>query len=445
MGWTARAWTSVFPLSNWSFQLLALTNSAVGLWAVDLISRRFVKGDKRAIVLLLLMLTPVYQFYAQRFNANAVLLSVWPIATYCFLRSFETRAPGWAILAGATAALAMLGKYYSAFLIVSFFLAAVCHPQRRAYFGSWAPWISTAVGLVALAPHIYWLATTGAMPFSYALEAHEGKASNPPLVEALLFILGITAAMVFPIVTWMLMAGSRLKRFPDDFRAMNPGLWLLFMIGVGTIILPMIVCAWLRTDMPSIWAFQGLFLFVIPIVCGASYPIERFYTVNLAAMVLGIAAVAVFVAAPVHAYYRNTHLLHEGRNVYRLAATELTQRWHELSDTPLPGVGGDDAFAFAMAFYSPDHPDYEAHLIQTGGVPSALDFKRGWTALCRDEQEGCTGGIERNAARASRFIRLEFVLQSTLLGWPGGTERLAVVIVPPAAGGTATPSGPAKE
>jgi len=89
MGWVARAWTSIFPLTNWSFQLMALINSAIALWAVDLISRRFVSGDKRIVVLLLLMLLPTYQFHAQRFNANAVLLATWPIATYCFLRSLR--------------------------------------------------------------------------------------------------------------------------------------------------------------------------------------------------------------------------------------------------------------------------------------------------------------------------------------------------------------------
>src|SRR6202047_1722688 len=56
MGWVARAWTSAFPLTNWSFQLLALTNAAIALWAVDLSSRHFVRGDKRMVVLLLLML-----------------------------------------------------------------------------------------------------------------------------------------------------------------------------------------------------------------------------------------------------------------------------------------------------------------------------------------------------------------------------------------------------
>src|SRR4030081_477612 len=191
MGWVARAWTSVFPLNNWSFQLMALTNSAIALWAVDLISRRFVRGDKRIVVLLLLMLLPTYQFHAQRFNANSVLLAAWPIATYCFLRSFDNRQIGWAMAAGATAALAMLGKYYSVFLVGSFVFAAICHPQRRAYFGSLAPWVSTVVGLAALGPHLHWLAMTGAPPLAYALAGHAGKGFGSAMIEAVLFVPGV--------------------------------------------------------------------------------------------------------------------------------------------------------------------------------------------------------------------------------------------------------------
>jgi 4-amino-4-deoxy-L-arabinose transferase-like glycosyltransferase len=204
MGWVARAWTSVFPLTNWSFQLLALTNAAIALWAVDLISRHFVRGDKRIIVLLLLMLTPIYQFHAQRFNANALLLTLWPIATYCFLRSFETRQIGWAVAAGAAAALAMLGKYYSAVLIGSFIFAAVCHPQRRAYFGCSAPWISTLAGLAVLGPHLLWLANTGGMPLRYALAEHAGMAFSRALIEALAFLAGLALVLALPAATWIL-------------------------------------------------------------------------------------------------------------------------------------------------------------------------------------------------------------------------------------------------
>ena len=86
----AAAWFAVFPVADWSFRLLAMTNAAVALLAVDRIARLYLSGDKRLLVPLLLLLTPFYQFHATRFGANQVLLSTWPIATYCFLRAFQT-------------------------------------------------------------------------------------------------------------------------------------------------------------------------------------------------------------------------------------------------------------------------------------------------------------------------------------------------------------------
>ena len=433
MGWVARAWTEIFPLANWSFQLLALTNSAIALWAVDLISRRFVRGDKRMLVLLLLMLLPAYQFHAQRFNANTVLLATWPIATYCFLRSFETRSIGWAIVAGAAAALAMLGKYYSAVLIASFLLAALCHPQRRAYFGSLAPWISAAVGVVALSPHLVWLAVTGAKPIHYAIGVHAGKDLASAVLEAVKFVLGVALVLALPAATWTLMVRDRLAKFSDDFRAMVPGLYLLFWVAMGTILLPVAAAVVLRTDMAPIWSLQGLFLFSVLIVCGASYPIERFYSVNLAVFVIGISLLSALVAAPVHALYRNDNPLHEGRNFYQKSAVALTRYWHQFSDAGLPSVGGDDVLAFAAAFYSPDHPVFDERLVfSSREAPPETSFVHGWAAICFEGDSYCLATMEQTAARAPRVVKSEFVLESTLLGQPGAKQRFVAVIVPPA-------------
>jgi hypothetical protein len=348
MGWVAAAWTFVFPLSDGSLQLLAMANAGLALFFVDLISRQFVTGHKRVLVLLLLMLTPAYQFHAQRFNANAVLLATWPLATWCFLRAFETRGKLWAVAVGCTTALAMVGKYYSIFLVASFAFAALAHPARRAYFTSASPWISVAVGLAALSPHLYWLATTGASAFTYALAHANGNAVSS-LGKAKNFLLGLVAAMSVSAVLWMLIAGTRLKQFPADFMAMSPGLRLLFSIAIGTIVLPVLTSLVMGTDLPSLWALQGLFLFVILVVCGTRYPIERFYTVNLAVTAAGVALAAVLVAAPIHAVYRNNHGYEEGRNFYAQAAGELTREWRELTGEPLSAVSGDDALAFAAA------------------------------------------------------------------------------------------------
>jgi len=444
MGWVAQGWTTVFPLTNWSLNLMALVNAAVGLWFIDLISRRFVHGDKRFIVLLLLMVTPIYQFHAQRFNANSVLLATWPLATWCFLRSFETREFRWAVAAGAAAALTMLGKYYSVFLLAGFAFAAVAHPQRRLYFTSSAPWVAVAAGLVALGPHLYWLATTGAQPCAYALDRHLGKLLNASLLEALVFIAGAAMLLALPAGIWALLARSRLQSFVRDFRAMNPGLWLLFLVSIATIVFPAVTAVALRSSMMVIWSLQGLFLFVILIVCGASYQIERERVAALAAFVVGAALFGAFVLAPAHAVYRNTHPLHEGRNFYGQVAEEVTRRWHTEVGTPLKAVGGDEALAFAMAFYSPDHPIYERRLVNPLPQPLPLQshLDSGWVALCFNGDEHCALAMQRIAERAPRIIRFEIAVQSSLWGQPGASDRFVAFIVPPSSSQPSSDTAP---
>jgi len=432
MGWVTGAWTSIFPSADWSLQLMAMTNAALALWFVDLISRRFVAGDKRLIVLLLLMLTPAYQFHAQRFNANAVLLATWPLATYCFLRAFETRTVPWAIAAGAAAALAMLGKYYSIFLVASFGLAALAHPLRRAYFVSVSPWISAVTGLVALSPHLYWLATTGAPPFTYAL-AHAGLDPATSLREVVFFLLGLAAAMGVSALTWVMIAGYRLGRAGRDFAAMNANLKLIYHIAIGTIALPVVTSLVLGTDLPSLWALQGLFLFAVPIVCGTSYPIARFYTVNATILVAAVAVMAVMVAAPIQALYRSSHGYEEGRGFYYEAADELSRQWRELTGVPLAAVGGDDSLGLATAFYSPDHPYYGRPLAfkYPLELPRGTTLNQGWAALCFDDQMDCIDAMARIAGQAGDFIRRDFTVHSRLFGVPGIERKVVAFIAMP--------------
>ncbi len=446
MGWVAAAWTSMFPLTDWSLQLMAMANAGLALFFVDRVSRQFVTGHKRILVLLLLMLTPAYQFHAQRFNANTVLLATWPLATWCFLRAFETRRPLWAIAVGCTTALAMVGKYYSVFLVASFVFAAMAHPDRRAYFTSASPWISVATGLAVLSPHIHWLAVTGASPFTHALY-HAGGSALTSLLEAKSFVLGLAAAMSCAALVWVLIAGTRLKQLPADFAAMSPGLRLLFYVAIGTIVLPVLTSLAMGTDLPSLWALQGLFLFVVLVVCGARYPIERFYTVNVTLIAAAVALTAVVVAAPIHAVYRNRHGYEEGRNFYKQAASELTRQWRELTGEPLSHVSGDDALAFAVAFYSPDHPLYSGSFeYDDNGVrPGAVRLERGWAALCFRDQDHCNRWLRWVTAKAGHVVRRKATLQATLRGAPGVSRDVVFLMVPPAGEPIAVPESSADD
>ncbi len=123
-------------------------------------------------------------FNAFPYNANSAQMPCWALATYFFLRSFEMRAWRPAALAGVMAALAMLSKYYAIFLIAGLVAAALTHRDRWIYLRSLAPWVTIAVGLACLGPHLYWLATHTMTPLTYAEIIHSAGLSEA-VVESL--------------------------------------------------------------------------------------------------------------------------------------------------------------------------------------------------------------------------------------------------------------------
>jgi hypothetical protein len=215
---------------------------------------------------------------------------------------------------------------------------------------------------------------------------------------------------------------------------------LLFFVSVGTVVLPAITAIGLGTDMQPIWALQGLFLFPLLIVCSTSYSIERFYIVNLLVITIGMAAIAVAVAAPIHAIYRNIHPLNEARNFYRLSSMEVTSRWRLQSEIPLPVVGGDEGLALALAFYSPDHPYFDISLVcPKPEEPASASLDRGWAALCLEEDLLCVDKMQRIAPPSSRIVTWGFTVRSSLLRWPGASQRFSAFIMPPRTEGAPPP------
>jgi 4-amino-4-deoxy-L-arabinose transferase-like glycosyltransferase len=259
-GLVAAAWFAIFPTADWSFHLLAMVNAAVAFFAIDLIARRYVDGDKRLLVLLLLLLTPFYQFHGQRFSTNQVLLSTWPIATYCFLRSFESRSLGWSAAAGAAAAIAMLGKYYSILLVLAFVIAALMHPRRFDYLRSPAPWVAAVVGLVVLAPHLHWFFTTGGKTLSYAHQVH-GAAS----MSVLLWRTAYSIVSAFGYILVLLLAYLVVVR--PDRRTLRATVWpddpdrrMLVVLLVAPLLLPIVVMPLSGIKFSALWTMPAWFL-----------------------------------------------------------------------------------------------------------------------------------------------------------------------------------------
>jgi Dolichyl-phosphate-mannose-protein mannosyltransferase len=434
-GLMAAAWFSLFPPTDWAFHLLAMANAAVGLFATDLIARRYLEGDKRIIVLLLLLLTPFYQFHAQRFASNQTLLSTWPIATYCFLRAFETRGLAWSVAAGAAAALAMLGKYYSVFLIAGFAAAVLAHPGRWAYLRSLSPWISAAVGGAVLTPHIQWLFANDFAPFAYATALHAGAPLGEVLWKDAVYVVeAIAYVSVLIAVYWIAVRPDRPTLRETLWPSDPDGRMLVALLAVP-LALPAAVAPFMGAVLTPLWTMQAWFLLPIVLLRPKTAVLTRVAAIRIAALVVAITIVALL-AAPWLAWRRHVEGSAEGREYYRLISAELTNAWHLATGAPLKIVMGNLHLASAVTFYSPDHPDsvpgFEPGETTPWVTPERLAGE-GWAEICNADDEAC---VEAARLRAAGRPDVQFITYSTTnryLGKPGKLGRFLFILVGPQA------------
>ncbi|TAK47992.1 MAG: glycosyltransferase family 39 protein [Xanthobacteraceae bacterium] len=434
--WIMAAWMAVFPFADWPPYLLAILNAALGLYFVDRIARRYLRGDRRLLLLLLLVFVPGYHFLAAVFNHNIVLLWLWPLATWCFLRSFETRRASWAVAAGATAALALLGKYYSAILLVSFAITALVHRDRRAYLRSPAPWVSAIVGAVVLMPNIVWLLKAGAIPLNYAIEAHVVPSRWTSLRFAGEFVAGALGYAVLPVAIWLAAtatATSPRRALALIFSGMSAERQLLLILGIMTLSLPPIVAVLIGTNMPPLWALPGVFLPVLFIVSAPGFTLTRARAVNVAALTVVFALVAIL-GSPFHAWLESQRRDDRHRIYARPAAGELERLWRKVTDRPMLTVTGEYELAWAASYYVTWHPDFVASYdARRGGgnpIPATIP-SAGWAGLCAAESLGCIAWTTQLAATVPRARREEFTVTPAGWGWTATPGRMIAVIVPP--------------
>jgi len=430
----ATAWFSVFPVTDWSFHLLAMTNAAIALFAIDLIARRYLTGDKRLFVLLFLLLTPFYQFHSQRFGTNQVLLSTWPIAVYCFLRAFETRGVLWSAAAGVAAALAMLGKYYSFYLIAGLVVAALSHPARWTYLKSPAPWVSAIAGLAALSPHLYWLTTSDYQSFEYAFRVHGLRSQLEILKNNAFYLAGAIGYVALPLLAYLLAVRPDRRVLARSLWPADPELRMLLVLLAVPLLLPPLSAPFVGVRLVPLWTMQAWFLLPIILLAPKAVVLPRQAAVAVALFVLVITA-AVIAAAPGIAWVYHLREDEDGGAYYRRVSEQISAAWRQTTGTPLRIVIGDPYFAMAASFYSPNHPDSVPgfDLWRAPWVTDQRLEREGYAVICRADNVPCTSIALQRAAGNPLARTREIEVPNRYLGHVSATKKFLILIVPPRA------------
>ncbi|MFD2183629.1 glycosyltransferase family 39 protein, partial [Rhodoplanes azumiensis] len=429
------AWFTVFPVADWAFHLLAMVNAALALLVVDRIAARRIAGDKRVLVLLLLLLTPFYQFHGQRFASNQTLLLAWPLAVWCFLRAFETRTLAWSAAAGAACALAMLGKYYSIYLVVSLPLAALLHPARWTYLKSPSPWVSMLAGFAVLAPHLAWLVTTGFQPFGYAYAVHGGATLGAILWKALLYLIGSLAYVALPIVVWVLIVRPSRAVIAETLWPADPGRRMLVHLLALPLLIPAVTAPFVGVELTSLWTMQAWFLLPVVLLAPRDVIVSRAAAATVAGGV-AVVTLGVLAVAPGLAVLRHWEGNKEGRAYYAPLAEVVGREWTAATGTRLPIVMGDADLGAAIAFYHPDHPDSVPGftLKPTPWITPDRLLRDGYVAVCRTDDRSCLPELMARARSEPEARTVDLAVTRTFLGDTNRPAPYRILIVPPQTG-----------
>ncbi|MDD0810306.1 glycosyltransferase family 39 protein [Curvibacter sp. RS43] len=175
--WVVQGWFAVMPHNALAYKLLSYLNVAVGLWGVAQLARQLGLGRYAPAAVLLLMWTLPYTTLAAKFNANAILLSVWPWTAVAWLASLrQTGRPGLvaSLWLGGLGALCLLSKYYSGVFLLALFLAALLRRDGLQWFRSPRPYLALLTLFVGLLPHAWWLWHNDFPTLRYAMDQGAG-------------------------------------------------------------------------------------------------------------------------------------------------------------------------------------------------------------------------------------------------------------------------------
>lgn len=356
--WVTGAWFTLLPRTDWAYHLLSAINAAVGLWGVWAMTGVVdASARRRLTAVAALAVTPIYGFLAMKFNANAILLAVWPWATWAFLRAMRTPSVANGVVLGLLIAAAMLSKYVSLVMVVGMIAVLLADPRRLVLLRSPAMIATVVTAAVAAAPHMVWMIATEFRTLAYA--EHQRAESTHQFLNYLARLPLSMVLFLLPMLATVLVALPRGDRFAlrrvfvfggsDGDRRRVLGLAVvpfLAMCGLG---------AWKWAKLSSQWGFPLMFPMSWLTISTPGLDDRRIRLDRVAALVALVWG-ALLVAAPAANVVATLHGAKVAVEPRAELGREVSRIWNEAAGTPLAYVAGTFDLASNVSFYAPEGP-----------------------------------------------------------------------------------------
>ncbi len=290
--------------------------------------------------------------------------------------------------------------------------------------------MSIAVALALFAPHLIWLATTGAPPLRYL-----GRVSGRGFAETGGFAASaVLGSLLQQIVAVGLVAAAGWKAglsYESETAKEIDNRRLLPILALAPLVLSVVAALVLRTKISSnmlIGVFPLSPLLAIQVLAPADPARLRLWAMRGATIVsLGALLLSPLIAVAKAWYGRDSEDV-EPRREAALAATRV---WASTTGAPLAFVAGSFRYDNAAAFYSPEHPSVFVDFDYFGNrwaTPEQITA-RGLMTICLKEDAVCLKETEAFTTPATK--REEVMLAHSAYGRTRKPFAFVLTAIPP--------------
>ncbi len=339
--------------------LLGPLSVVVSVWAVWRLGNMVVTPAHALIAALALEGTHFYNYSSVKYAHDQCQLPFWALTGLFLYRAITLKgALNWT-LAGAFLALAFWSKYAAVVLAGSIALFFLLDPTARHTLRTTGPCLMALSFAVVIAPQVWWLVTTGFLPFQYvdlrALAAtHWFHYLEFPLrwsISQLFFIaptLALVALVIWPPVLLPRLSGA--NGFPQRY---------ITAIAAGPFILTTLIALWSGRLPVAMWGYPLWSFLPLSLLLWFKSHIEiapqrlTWFAMGFAGSLLG------FPIAYATTHFGEPLVRDRPQAVQfagRLLADTVTRAFREKTDSPLVYVTGTEFAANNVAVYSADHP-----------------------------------------------------------------------------------------
>lgn len=430
--WIAGVWLRLFPRTDFSFYLLSALNIGIALAGVWRLSGLVLKKYARFPAISLLLFAPSHHYLATNFNANTILLSLWPWAAFFFIRSLQTRAWQDGLLFGVIGGCALLGKYSSILLLISCFVSALLHPDRRSYFRSPAPYCAVAACAIVFAPHALWEWQNGLTAVTYVLE----KSGRPWWLNSYKALSTGAAGIAANAASTLVLLVALGRRWPALIPRLRrswmarPNLWLT-ALALGPLVLTLLLgmVGYVKISPNHLIPTVYMLPLIVCRALGATLSVARVQVISRWAA--GFMLLALFVVAPLIAYASVAFHFEDRLQLAPWVARVGTDVWHQRFSAPLRIATGTEAFSLALPFYSPDHPVEFSHysFVEAPWITRERIARDGILFAYEAHDGRCREAANEYATAETEELQL--TLQNTFWGLRGSQVAVVLIMTPP--------------